>query len=218
MRTRRPVEDDEDDVEELVLSKLPKDMEKLLVARGVPPADFIHSKDSFDALKNLVKYEVELPRMPTKVLTTAKQRTALLKIAANPVRSNYVMGISSFPSDALAKHLAIHIMALAVKSWQQKHKPGRSLPIWHRVFGGLSDTLRDKPIDETPSLIVLSNINEGSSAYKLEKVRDIMEKYSHVPKILVLGGSDPITFFANKLYSPVNAAIYLGPANRVKEY
>lgn len=203
-------------MERLILQHLPREREKLLVSRGVPQADFIHGKERFDVLDNIVKYEVELYGMPTKVLTVSKQIKGLATVCANPMR-NYVMGISSFPSDALAKHLAIHIFNQAMIAWQHRHKPGRTMPVWHRVFGGLNDTLRDKPIDENPSLLVISNVNEASSAYKLEKVRDIIEKYSHVPRIVVMSGSDPITFFSKKMYAPINVGLMLGPHNRIKE-
>jgi hypothetical protein len=204
-------------MEKLILKHLPREREKVLTARGVPQADFIHGKEQYDVVPNLVKYEVELARMPTRAVGTAKQLKALESICTNPLRSSYVLGISSFPSDALAKALAIHIFNQSMISWQRRHRPGRVLPIWHRVFGGFNDNLRDKPIEETPSLLVLSNINEASSSYKLEKVRDILEKYSHIPRIVVLSGADPLTFFANKLYCPINAGILIGPTNRVKE-
>lgn len=204
-------------MERLILKVLPKDREKLLTSRGVSPADFIHGKERFDVIPNLVKYDVELPRMPGRAVGTAKQIRALESICTNPLRSSYVLGISSFPSDALAKYLAIHIFNVAQAAWVRRHKPGRSMPLWHRVFGGLGDPLRDKPVDETPSLLVISNINEASSAHKLEKVRDLLEKYSMVPRIVVLSGADPLTFFAQKLYYPINAGLMIGPPNRVDE-
>ena len=204
-------------MERLILKVLPKDREKLLTSRGVSPADFIHGKERFDVIPNLVKYDVELPRMPGRAVGTAKQIRALESICTNPLRSSYVLGISSFPSDALAKYLAIHIFNEAQAAWVRRHKPGRSMPLWHRVFGGLGDPLRDKPVDETPSLLVISNINEASSAHKLEKVRDLLEKYSMVPRIVVLSGADPLTFFAQKLYYPINAGLMIGPPNRVDE-
>lgn len=216
---RQVVEDDdgEEDTPQMILQHIGKEREKILTARGVPPADFLHGKERIDAQTCLVKYEVEIPRMPTKVVSPAKQLKALLSINASPIRSNYVLGISSFPTDALAKYLAIHLFNKACLEWQVRHKPGRCLPLWHRIFGGFNDSLRDKPIEETPSLLVLSNLNEASSSYKIEKVRDILEKYSHVPRIVVLSGSDPITFFSQKLYYPINAGLLLGPNNRIKE-
>jgi len=203
--------------DDIVIKRFSKDEEKALLSCGVPPADLPHTKERVDVLDSLTKYEVELPKMAIRLVSANRQATALQRVLSNPIRSHYTMGISSFPSDALAKHLAAYVMNEAIKAWRVKHRPGRTLPKWHRVFGGLSDPLRDKPLEETPSLLVLSNINEASSNYKLEKVRDLLERYSHIPKIVVLSGADPITFFATKLYAPLNVGLYLGPNNRVKE-
>ena len=204
-------------MEKLILKHLPKDREKTLIGRGVPPADFIHGMSSFDVLSNVVKYETDIPGVLSKVVSIPKQIRVIESLNENPIRAQYAVCINSFPSDQIAKHLAIHIMDRAAQAWVKRHKPGRTLPIWHRVFGGLSDPLRDKDPGDIPSLLVISNVNDASSAYKLEKVRDLLEKYSHVPRIVVTSSRDPITFFATKLHYPINAGIHLGPANRVKE-
>ena len=204
-------------MEKLILKHLPKDREKTLIGRGVPPADFIHGMASFDVLSNIVKYETDIPGVLSKVVSIPKQIRVIESLNENPIRAQYAIGINSFPSDQIAKHLAIHIMDRATQAWMKRHKPGRTMPVWHRVFGGLSDPLRDKDPGDIPSLLVISNVNDGSSAYKLEKVRDLLEKYSHVPRIVVTSSRDPITFFATKLHYPINAGIHLGPANRVKE-
>lgn len=204
-------------MDKLLLKHLPRDREKLLTSRGVPQADLIHGHGVFDVLPNLVKYETDIPGVHAKIVSPAKQAKALASIVENPIRASYTACFNSFPSDMLAKHLAVYVFNQACISWQKRHKPGRVLPIWHRVFGGLTDPLRDRNMEDTPSLLVLSNINESSSAYKLEKVRDLLEKYSHVPRIVVTSSRDPITFFATKLHYPLNAGIHIGPANRIKE-
>jgi len=204
-------------VDKLILKHLPKEREKMVLARGVPQADLIHGAGSFDVVQNLVRYETDIPGVMSKAVSTARQLKALSSLVENPLRASYAVGINSFPSDLLAKHLTVHIFNLAITSWMRRHKPGRVMPVWHRVFGGLSDPLRDRNSDEIPSLLVISNINESSSNYKLEKVRDLLEKYSHVPRIVVMSAKDPITFFATKLHYPINAGINLGPNNRIKE-
>lgn len=204
-------------MDKLILRHLGKDREKLLLSRGVPQADLVHGAHSIDVVSSLTKYETNIPGVHAKVVSCAKQVKALESIIANPLRGSYAVCINSFPSDLMAKHLAAYIFSLAIDSWTRRHKAGRSMPVWHRVFGGLHDTLRDKAAEETPSLLVLSNINESSSAHKLEKVRDILEKYSHVPRIVVSSGSDPITFFTTRLHYPLNAGLHLGPTNRIKE-
>jgi hypothetical protein len=204
-------------MERLVLKHLPKEREKLLMSRGVPQADLMHGTATLDVLGSLVKYETNIPGVHSKLVSAQRQSKALESILGNPLRGNYAVCVNSFPSDLSAKHLATHLFSRAVEAWYKRHKPGRSLPLWHRVFGGLHDVLRDRHTDDVPSLLVISNINESSSAHKLEKVRDILEKYSHVPRIVVSSGSDPITFFTTKLHYPLHAGIHLGPQNRIKE-
>lgn len=204
-------------MERLVLKHLPKEREKLLLSRGVPQADLIHGTTTVDVLASLTKYETSIPGVHAKLVSAQKQSRALESILSNPLRGSYTVCVNSFPSDLLAKNLATHIFSRGIDAWQKRHKPGRGLPLWHRVFGGLNDVLRDKQTDDTPSLLIISNVNESSSAHKLEKVRDILEKYSHVPRIVVSSGSDPITFFTTRLHYPLHAGIHLGPPNRIKE-
>lgn len=204
-------------MEKLILKRLEKSREKLLVARGASPADMLHGQEKFDVLDCIMKYEVSLPRLPTRLVSINKQIRALDSIIANPIRANYVLCISSFPSDSLGKFLAMYLLDKALQAWSVRHKPGKTQPLWHKVYGGLGDTLRDRSTEENPSLIVISNVNETSSGYKLEKVRDLLEKYSAVPRIIVTAGMDPITFFSTKLFYPLNAGIFLGPKNRVDE-
>lgn len=204
-------------MDKLYLRHLTKDREKLLLGRGVPLSDMIHGSAAYDVLENITKYETDIPGLHARTVSIVKQRRALESIVDNPIRARYAMCINSFPSDMLAKHLAIRIFDEACFAWARRHKPGRTLPVWHRVFGGLNDPMRDKDSGEIPSLLVISNVNDNSSAYKLEKVRDLLEKFSHVPRIVVSSSKDPITFFATKLHYPIHAGIHLGPSNRIKE-
>jgi hypothetical protein len=108
-------------------------------------------------------------------------------------------------------------MAIACEQHRNgQHKPGRALPLWYRVYGGFPNPLVDKPTQETPSLLIIANVGTASSQIKIEKVRDLIEKYSEIPKIVVTGGEAPCNLFANRLHSPLRAGIYLGPDNRIK--
>lgn len=201
----------------LILKHVPKEREKALMNRGLSYGDLLHGHATFDVLAALTKYETDIPGLHSKIVSVQKQLKALESVIENPIRARYTICINSFPSDLYAKYLAVHIFQKAMEAWARRHKPGRSLPLWHKVYGGFNDALRDKHTDELPSLLVISNVNDGSSAYKLEKVRDLLEKFSDVPRIVVTSSRDPITFFATKLHYPVNAGIHLGPNNRIKE-
>lgn len=201
----------------ITLKKLPPEAMTKLRARGVSGGDFIFSKkEKIDVEDALVKYQVDIPRVQQKNVGTGKQFKILEKVFENPLRGHYVLGISSFPSDQWAKYLAIELMHRAFKQWQHKHRPGVQPPMWHRVFGGLGDPLRDSP-NEKLSMLIISNINEVSTPHKIEKVRDLLERYNEIPRIVVMSGEDPLTFFGNRLHYQINAGIFLGPPNRITE-
>jgi hypothetical protein len=209
-------------MEKLELKPFSKEISKTLVSRGVSYGDFIRTRETFDAVRALISYDTDIPRVMPKSISRQKQCRGLEKVLENPTRANYVMGISSFPSDARAKHLAIQILKVGCEHWARRKAlrtgtVGRSMPYWHRVFGGFNDDLRDRKLDERPCMLVISNVNAASSAYKLEKVRDILEQFNDIPRIVVMSGLDPTTFFATRLYYPINLGIQLGPDNRIEE-
>lgn len=202
----------------IILTKMSDDMHKIMTARGVPRADFIHSRrDRFDVAAMLAKYETELTGLPSKIVASGKQMRSLEKIAMHPLRSSYTLAICGYPSDQIAKYLAQHLFKIGIEQWQKHHKPGQAMPLWHRVFGGFNDPLRDRDSDENPSMLVISNVNESSSSYKLEKVRDLLERFSHIPRIVVIGTNDPIKFFTTRFHYPLNAGVLLMPTNRIKD-
>ena len=189
----------------------------MMVSRGVPGQDMVPRKLNLDVAECLVKMEPNIPRVIPRAIPTGRQFKALSNILENPLRSAYTIAVGSFPSDMKAKYLALLIMNAAIEAHLANRRPGRSLPLWHRVYGGLSDVLRDKPIQDMPCMLILSNVNESSSNYKLEKVRDLLEKFSDIPRVVITGGEPPCDLFANKLYLPLRAAFYLGPDNRIQE-
>lgn len=203
--------------DEIYIKGFTKERAKLLLSRGVPGQDMISKKASIDVSEALVKMEPSIPRVLPKTIATGKQLKMLESIMENPLRGSYTVGIGSFPTDMRAKWLAMTIMSRAIDAHLENRRPGRSLPLWYRVYGGLSDSLRDRPIQEMPCMLILSNVNAGSSNFKLEKVRDLLEKYSEIPRIVVTGGEPPCDLFANKLYYPMRAGVYIGPSNAIRE-
>lgn len=195
-----------------------REMEKLLISRGVPPQDLPSRNVKIDIEEALVKVEPDIPNVMARPITVMKQYRFLESFIEHPLRSSSTMAISSFPSDLRAKHLAIYLMSIAIAHHREgHHKPGRSMPLWHRVFGGWTDNLRDKPVQDLPSLLIIANVHSNSSPVKIEKVRDLLERFSEIPKIVVTGGEPPHQLFATKLFYPLRAGIYLGPDNRIKE-
>lgn len=210
-------EDDDDDDDEIWIKGLSRDRTKLMASKGVPGQDMMPRKLRIPVSENLVKMEPNIPRVMPKAVVASRQFRNLQTIMAHPLKSNYTLGIGSFPSDLRAKYLAITIMNAAIDEHVRLRKPGRSMPLWHRVYGGLGDNLRDKPIQDMPSMLIISNLNGESSNFKLEKVRDLLEKFSEIPRIVISGGEPPVDLFANRLHYQLRYGLYLGPSNRIQD-
>ena len=195
--------------------KRTKQLEQILISRGVGDFDLLRQNANYDLADALVKVEVDIPNIIQKPLTAKKQYEAAVSIFANPIRGRYVLGISSFPTDARAKQVAICIMRNAI-TMQMRKKIKFDYPLYHRVYGTHKDELRDAKNTFPMSMLILSNINTEASGTKVEKVRDLLERYSNIPRIVVLGGVDPITFFTTRLNYPLTACLQLGPANRIR--
>jgi hypothetical protein len=87
-----------------------------------------------------------------------------------------------------------------------------SLPYWHFVKGSFEDKLRDHEGTQmrvgNPALIVLDGIADNSTNVKFEIVRDLLEQYSSIPRIVIGAGSDPFMLFFNHIHQPVNNVLF----------
>lgn len=201
--------------DDVVIRPFDKPRIKLLMSRGASYPD-LPIRSSISVSDLLVRIDQQSPNMPKRIISPVKQLKALNAIVANPLRGSYVLAISSFPSDLRARYLAAMLMSLAI----DKHRTMRTskgLPVWHHVYGGAGDPFRDKPLPEAPSMLILSNVNANSSQTKLEKIRDLLEKFSNIPRIVVLGGPDPCSLFSNYLYYPLKVGIYLGVGSKTSQ-
>jgi hypothetical protein len=194
--------------------KFDKQFESQLSNLGVSWTHLLHRNDVLDIEDSLETIKPDVARLILKPISATKQFKVVEHLLESAEKSKGVYCISSFPSDERACQLAVSIISEAFRRTQKKKQ---AKPLWHRVFGGYKDELRDKSVDK-PSLLILSNIDaNNSTGSKLEKVRDILEKFNTIPRIVVLAGGDPHTFFANVLHYPLRAGVMLGPPNRVKE-
>lgn len=122
--------------------------------------------------------------------------------------------IVSAPNDGQAKLLAAYMMQHAVR----KNPTSTALPMWHDLTGGFTNTLfndRNRPAQNV-SLLILNNVGSASTQPKLEKLRDILEVYASIPRVVVATGCDPFMFFTKFLYLPLHSLAYL-PNGLVKK-
>jgi len=146
-----------------------------------------------------------------KSISQQKQAAMLKRSLEAPTDGNWFMCIGGQQSDNLPLQVALHLFCKAFA--KSNAQTGR--PYWHVITGAPQDALRDDPstlasMGGSLSMLVVSNVAVNSTAMKLEKVRDILAQHSHVPRILVIAGDNPIEFCHNKLFVSPSRVAYFG--------
>lgn len=186
---------------------------KILKSRGVDGYAFSLARSPFSLEDSLVRIKPSVKWLPEdfvlRSISIKKQLTNIEKVFAKPLTGSYTCAIGSYPSDTRAKVLALNIMNRAIDAQIDGAARGRSYPMWHRLMGNTWDPIRDSRDPDPFSMLIITNVGVDSSQIKLEKLRDLLEKYDSIPKIVVVNGIDPVTFFAERVRLPLNYAFHL---------
>jgi len=193
--------------------KFPTERMKLLKSRGVDGYAFSQARNPFIVEDALVRIKPQVQWLPDdfvlRSISVKKQINGIDRVLQNPLHGSYTMAIGSYPSDVRAKILAVNFMNRAIDAQIGGSHRGRAYPLWHRLMGNYQDPLRDSKESEHVSMLVITNVGVDSSQVKLEKLRDILEKYDSIPRIVVVNGVDPVSFFAERVRLPLKYAFYL---------
>ncbi len=190
---------------------------KNLASRGMPK-DILRMRP-FDLEHHLVSIDSQVDGIKTRRVLKKTQLAHFDRFMEHPFALPQIVAVSSFPNDGKAKMLAAYMMQRAYKahiSGKFRLTRSRHLPIWHTLHGGYYDNLRDGRSEEKPSLLVLSNITQDSTQVKFEKLRDLLEMYNDIPRIIVMTSNDPLTIANTRLFMPINTALYLATARKVE--
>jgi hypothetical protein len=209
---------DSDSAEESLFTEVrhtfSKNRQRQLLSRGVDYNSFMRKNSKFDLCDSLVRIQTEIPGVVTKTVSVKKQLKLIDSLVQRPLAANPVIGISSYPSDLRAKNLALYLMNRAFDYYltsSSRRIRNKAYPLWHRVYGGFGDSLRDTTDKDPPCFLVIANCDVNSTPVKLEKIRDLLDKYSDIPRVVVSSSCDPLTFFATKLHFLITVGFYLGP-------
>lgn len=107
---------------------------------------------------------------------------------------------TSSPDDLTAKYFASYLIVQHLQQLKNKANV-----VWEELNSSYSDYDTDVC---KPTLLVLSGLCVDSSKVRLEKARDLVNKYYDIPRIVIGGGTDPITFASVYLRTPVNSIFY----------
>jgi hypothetical protein len=146
-------------------------------------------------------FATESEQLNSKFIESTVQDKSLAKFIENPCRS-MIYGVGGNPDDAKAKYFAAYLVAL-----HMQHLKGDANPVWATLYGGFDNHYLDKE-RAPPTLIVITNLTVNSTAFRIEKARDIIEAYPNVPRIVVCAGLDPMSFLATRLFCPVHGLAY----------
>jgi len=203
----------------IALEQRTGEVKKQMLNRGMPKS--ILTFPEYILEEKVSTFTSKVENLQEKRITKDKQIESIYSLIENPFLGNYTACFSSSPHDVNAKLLAAYIMMKAVsmqakpdklESRFRKRLRDKAFPLWHNLYGGFENTLLTKESSSAykPSLLIISNVTIDSTNSKMEKLRDIIEAYASVPKIIVAAGSDPLTIFHSRVYSNLNFCAYLG--------
>lgn len=194
-----------------LIFKFNKDAAQALKSCGADHSVYAASS-KFILEETCIPFKPEIKNCKNTMYSAAKQSDAFYKILEKPIKGHPLIVLSSYPTDSRAKVLAANLMWQAICQYREmgpRQRRGKSQPMWHRLYSGFKDPLIDN--GAKPSFLVISNVTEESTPHKMEKLRDILEKHSDIPRVVVLGSkTDPVTFIAERLYLSIKDAAFVG--------
>lgn len=197
--------------------RLGAQLNKHLVSRGMP-RDVMRNRP-FVLNDYTSTFTSEVDGMKPKRVTKLSQLEHWNNLLEKPFATPYLYIISSSPNDGKAKQAAAYFMEQASRKQLAGKFPrstrGRQTPLWHMITGSFQDRLRDGVSHDQPSMLIISNVTVNSSNVKLEKLRDLLEQFNHIPRVVVYTGEDPVTFANTKLFLPVNHVLNIATARKV---
>lgn len=152
-----------------------------------------------------VSFTSDIDGLKPKPFTVARQTEMFEAFLEDPFRPISYCLVSA-PNDGMAKLLAAWMMQYAF----EKTRSRTQLPLWIDLMGGFENKYVTHKVGA--SLLVLNNVGAMSTQPKIEKLRDILETYTDIPKIVVATGCDPYMFFTKFMYLPIHALAYLTTA------
>ena len=169
--------------------------------------------------------QFESDELKPKRITKQDQLKYLNEVLESPFKDPYVYFISSVPNDTKAKLLAAFVMQRAYKVHRKRVRnskgytdfENKDLPIWHTVNGSFQDKIRDntRGMTKSPSMLIISNVHKDCTNVKIEKVRDLLEAHSSIPRIVVLSGINALEFANTKIYYPINYCTHITTGTKV---
>lgn len=149
---------------------------------------------------NPLAFALESERLKEKIVDEDVQMDSYDRFHESPT-TPMLYAVGGNPDDSKAKLFAAYLVQVHLRALKS-----RAHVIWHSVHGGFQNPVL-KPQQE-PSMLVVTNLSPVATQVKLDKVRDIADRYPEIPIVLVIAGEDPMSFMMTRLYLPVHGIAY----------
>ena len=149
-------------------------------------------------------YAISHERLQNKIVSSSVQLKSLETFLANPC-TPCIYGVGAEPTDSyslyFAAYLAYLFTAMRLQMQDRLLRPIGDVR-WETLRGGYHNPLiyEDGSTNENIGMLILSGITPNSTPNKLEKLRETLVAYSHIPRVVVIAGEDPLTFFSARIH------------------
>lgn len=167
--------------------KLSDEQLKLMRIRGLP--GYLIQEQELKIEDYISTYTHEEEGTTPLRITKDQQLNWYKAMLQDITHSPYIACISSNPNDMRAKIVGAMLMKECLL--QDKEV------LWHTLIGGYVDDLRDntKYWRKKLDVLIIANVTPDSTPNKFEKLRDILELYSDIPRIVLTTQVEPLEFF-----------------------
>jgi hypothetical protein len=149
-------------------------------------------------------------------ITKNQQLDAFEQALTEPLDKPGTWIIGSKATELRARAATLTLFRAALNQYRKNGDSNFSYPLWHIVFGGYKDTLRDASIRDNTCFLVIDNVAINSTSDKVEKIRDLIAMYPNIPKVVIVSGANPIQYSQEVLHVSISGLLYFG--EKVESY
>lgn len=173
-------------------------LEKMLRIKGVPSR---YLRYSAEHVGRPYSFTVERPWAPegeAARFNVASQKGVIESVFEDTALcdTSLIVGVGSYPTDHLG---LIFGAAVCRRAAELGLNP---------LMMGLWNSPSNTDIKGTPDVVVLHSIRADSHSLRLEACRDWLSILDDTFIVVVVGGTDPVTFFNNNLNHSLDSAVY----------